>query len=62
MVFRQRNSQRFSIMDISPTEMKRAASAQPVHGHSTLLPEPNTPEELARRRAAQMKRLLKLYR
>ena len=29
MVFRQRNSQRFSNMDISPTEMKRAASAQP---------------------------------
>src|SRR5580765_6200200 len=29
MVFRQRNSQRFPIMDISPTEMKRAASAQP---------------------------------
>ncbi len=29
MVFRQRNSQRLSIMKISPTELKRAASAQP---------------------------------
>jgi acetolactate synthase I/II/III large subunit len=29
MVFRQRNSQRFLNMDISPTELKRAASAQP---------------------------------
>ena len=28
MVFRQRNSQRFLNMDISPTELKRAASAQ----------------------------------
>ena len=44
MVFRQRNSQRFPIMDIYPTEMKRAASAQP---HSPP-PEPNGSEILVK--------------
>jgi acetolactate synthase I/II/III large subunit len=44
MVFRQRNSQRFPIMDISPTEMKRAASAQP----HTPPPEPNGSEILVK--------------
>ena len=44
MVFRQRNSQRFPIMDISPTEMKRAASA---HLHSSP-PEPNGSEILVK--------------
>src|SRR6202008_4061366 len=29
MVFRQRNSQRFPVMDMSAAEMKRAASAHP---------------------------------
>ena len=48
MVFRQRNSQRFSKMDISPTEMKRAASAQPspTRGHPPS--EPNGSEILVK--------------
>jgi len=44
MVFRQRNSQRFSNMDISPTELKRAASAQPPIPHA----EPNGSEILVK--------------
>ena len=44
MVFRQRNSQRFPNMDISPTEMKRAASAQP----QTPPTEPNGSEILVK--------------
>ena len=44
MVFRQRNSQRFPIMDISPTEMKRAASAQ----SQSSPPEPNGSEILVK--------------
>ena len=45
MVFRQRNSQRFSNMDISPTELRRAASAQPSH---TSAAEPNGSEILVK--------------
>jgi len=45
MVFRQRNSQRFSNMDISPTEVRRAASAQPSHGSHA---EPNGSEILVK--------------
>jgi acetolactate synthase I/II/III large subunit len=44
MVFRQRNSQRFSNMDISPTELRRAASAQPQPPHT----EPNGSEILVK--------------
>ena len=44
MVFRQRNSQRFSNMDISPTELKRAAAAQP----QVPPPEPNGSEILVK--------------
>jgi acetolactate synthase I/II/III large subunit len=44
MVFRQRNSQRFPNMDISPTELKRAASAQPQPPHA----EPNGSEILVK--------------
>jgi len=46
MVFRQRNSQRFSNMDISPTEVRRAASAQPPS--STPPTEPNGSEILVK--------------
>jgi acetolactate synthase I/II/III large subunit len=44
MVFRQRNSQRLSNMDISPTELRRAASAQPQPPHT----EPNGSEILVK--------------
>jgi acetolactate synthase I/II/III large subunit len=44
MVFRQRNSQRFSNMDISPTELRRAASAHPQPPHT----EPNGSEILVK--------------
>ena len=48
MVFRQRNSQRFSNMDISPTELKRAASAQPGHTGAHPAAEPNGSEILVK--------------
>jgi acetolactate synthase I/II/III large subunit len=44
MVFRQRNSQRLSNMDISPAELRRAASAQPQPPHT----EPNGSEILVK--------------
>src|SRR3954469_12206565 len=48
MVFRQRNSQRFSNMDISPTELRRAASAQPSHPSVHPPVEPNGSEILVK--------------
>ena len=48
MVFRQRNSQRFSNMDISPTELRRAASAQPSHPSAHPHAEPNGSEILVK--------------
>src|SRR5258706_15712398 len=48
MVFRKRNSQRFSNMDISPPEVRRAASAQPPSSNTSPPTEPNGSEILVR--------------
>src|SRR5258706_4718999 len=53
MVFRQRNSQRFSNMDISPTEVRRAASAQPPSSNTSPSTEPNGSEILVKCLRAQ---------